>query len=193
MAEIEEESPTTKTDETTPLLSSDSNPAPETARTEHMKVPEVEVHLYKLGKGPIDVFKVKLGGYEQDQLEVRDILEKYGFKSLYAFTPGSGRGVPIRFRNGRSLLSYKDGAVLHLDGQPKDSLIKPVTKIVSGVAFLTILILFAIKEAPPGWASKLNMSGGTIPPWFLACVVIVFTRLSKRTKKFFEKRRMQNG
>ncbi|KAK4760655.1 hypothetical protein SAY87_005548 [Trapa incisa] len=78
----------------------------ETVKT---KVPEIEIHLFGQGKGPIDVFKACLSGWDQDKLEVRDILEKYGFKSVYAFSPESGRGVPVRFhrKNGRSLLQYK--------------------------------------------------------------------------------------
>ncbi|KAL3504604.1 hypothetical protein ACH5RR_034445 [Cinchona calisaya] len=191
MGEIEEEEapvpPPNADDESAPLLS-DPDP-PKRTRSVRTKVPELEVHLYKLGKGPIDVFKSSLGGWDQDQLEVRDILEKYGFKSVYAFTPGSGRGAPIRFnpKNGRSLLGYKDGSVIYIDGQPTDSLIKPITKILSGVAFMTILIVYVMKETP-GWARKLNISSGRIPPWILACAVIVFTRLSKRTKNFLEKR-----
>ncbi|GER29198.1 carbamoyl-phosphate synthase large chain [Striga asiatica] len=45
---------------------------------------------------------------------------QHGFKSIYAFTPESGRGVPIRFnpRNGRSLLTYRDDAVIYVDGEP---------------------------------------------------------------------------
>lgn len=119
MGEIEEESPASAADESTPLLS-DQSP-PKRSRSVRTKVPEVEVHLYKHGKGPIDVFRSGLGGWDQDQLEVRDILEKYGFKSVYAFTPGQGRGAPIRFnpKNGRSLLSYKDGSVVCIDGQVK--------------------------------------------------------------------------
>ncbi|XP_011074119.1 uncharacterized protein LOC105158905 [Sesamum indicum] len=154
----------------------------------YRKVPEVEVHVYKQGKGPIDVIKMALGGWDQDQLEVREILEKYGFKSVYALTPGSGRGVPIRFnpRNGRSLLTYRDGAVVYLDGEPKDSLLQPVTKILLGVAVITVMIVLVMKETP-NWAKKLNFSGGRIPPWVLACAVIVFTRLRKRTKSFLEK------
>lgn len=85
------------------------------------KVPEVEVRLYRQGKGPIAVFKSNLGGWSQDQLEVGDILHKYGFKSVYAFNPDSGRGVSIRIhpRNRRSLLSYRDGSVIFIDGEPK--------------------------------------------------------------------------
>lgn len=98
--------------------SSNPNRNPKTVRT---KVPEVEIHLYRQGKGPIAVFKSSLGGWDQDQLEVRDILENYGFKSIFAFNPGSGRGVPIRFnrRNGRSHLGYRDGSVIYVDGEPK--------------------------------------------------------------------------
>ncbi|XP_061350169.1 uncharacterized protein LOC133295355 [Gastrolobium bilobum] len=95
----------------------------ETSRHVRTKVPEVEIHLFREGKGPVTVFKTTLGGWEQDQLEVRDILEKYGLKTIFAFNPeNSGRGVPVRFnpRNGRSLLTYGDGAVVYLDGEPKE-------------------------------------------------------------------------
>ncbi|KAK4765620.1 hypothetical protein SAY86_026710 [Trapa natans] len=164
-------------------------PAPDTSRKAvKTKVPEIEIHLYRQGKGPIDVFKACLGGWDQDQLEVRDILEKYGFKSVYAFSLDSGRGVPIRFhpRNGRSLLPYKEGAVIHIDGEPKDSLIKPITRILLGVAVITLLITIVTKETPQ-WVQRLNVFGGNFPPWVLACMVIVFTRMRKRTKDFLKK------
>ncbi|XVE60866.1 hypothetical protein DITRI_Ditri05aG0161200 [Diplodiscus trichospermus] len=152
------------------------------------KVPEVEIRLYRRGKGPIDVFKSSLGGWDQDQLEVREILEKYGFKSIYAFNTQSGRGVPIRFhpRNGRSILGYRDGSVVHIDGEPKDSLIKPITKILVGVAVITLLIALVVKDTPE-WIKKINVFGGDFPPWLLACVVIVFTRTRKRTRDFLKK------
>lgn len=190
MGEIEEEDAAAapaNANESTPLLS-ESNP-PQRVRSVRTKVPEVEVWLYNQGKGPVDVFKSGLGGWDQDQLEVGEILDKYGFKSVYAFTPGSGRGAPIRFnpRNGRSLLSYRDGSVVYIDGQPKDSLIKPITRILMGIAFVTVLIIVAVRETPD-WARKLNFSGGRIPPWVLACAVILFTRLRKRTRNFLEKR-----
>nr|GEV19033.1 WD repeat-containing protein [Tanacetum cinerariifolium] len=102
------------------------------------------------------------------------------------------RGVPIRFhpKNGRSVLTYKDGSVVSLDGDPKDSLIKPITRILVGVAVLTALIVLVMKETPE-WAKKLNITGidFSVPPWVLACVVIVFTRLRKRTRDFFTKTR----
>ena len=104
-------------DESNPNRNPNPNPnrAPRTVRT---LVPEVEIHLFRRGKGPIDVFKSSLGGWDQDQLEVRNILDKYDFKSIFAFNPASGRGVPIRFqRNGRSILPYKDGSVIFVDGE----------------------------------------------------------------------------
>ncbi|KAI3762045.1 hypothetical protein L1987_52468 [Smallanthus sonchifolius] len=122
MVEIEEtEEPprTSKEEESRPLLDNpESKPGSKSVRT---KVPEVEVHLFRCGEGPIDTFKSSLGGWDQDQLEVRDILDKYGFKSVYAFNTQSGRGVPIRFnpKNGRSILPYKDGSVIFIDGEPK--------------------------------------------------------------------------
>lgn len=109
-------------EEETPLISTQTpDPSPLRTRSVSTKVPEAEVHVYRQGKGPIEVFKTDLGGWDQDQLEIRDILNKYGFKMAYAFNPGSGRGMPIRFnpRNGRSLITYSDGAVVHIDGEPK--------------------------------------------------------------------------
>ncbi|CAL5386274.1 unnamed protein product [Camellia sinensis] len=164
-------------------------PNPPRTRTVRTKVPEVEVHLYRRGKGPIDVFKSGLGGWDQNQLEIGDILDKYGFKSVFAFNPQTGRGAPIRFnpRNGRSVLPYNDGSVIFIDGEPKDSLLKPITKILIGVALITFTIIFVMKENPE-WMQKLYLSGGRIPPWVLACVVIVFTRFRKRTRDFPRKR-----
>lgn len=189
--EIEETTSPTSTsdnsDELAPLISSPtSNPKARTVRT---KVPEVEVHLFRRGQGPIDVFKSSLGGWDQDQLEVIDILEKYGFKSIYAYNSRSGRGVPIRFnpKNGRSLLPYTDGSVIFIDGEPKDSFIKPITKILVGVAVITLLIVLVMKETPQ-WVQKFNFTGGSFPPWILACVVIFFTRMRKRTMNFLSKR-----
>ncbi|KAK9748706.1 hypothetical protein RND81_02G074600 [Saponaria officinalis] len=194
--------------ETTPLLNpnpnseiTSSSPTTTTAtaaesatinRTKSVrtKVPEVELRVFRQGKGPIAEIKSNLGGWDQDQLEVRDILDQYGFKSIYAFNPTtSSRTVPIRFnpRNGRSLLPYKDGAVICVDGEPKDSLIKPVTRIVVGVVLITILIAVVVTESPV-WAEKFNMKGFRIPPWLLTCAVIVFTRMRKRTKDFLQKR-----
>ncbi|CAI9301766.1 uncharacterized protein LOC111919539 [Lactuca sativa] len=198
MVEIEDADDTPKTatatiteEESRPLLnSSESKPRSKSVRT---KVPEVEVHLFRCGEGPIDVFKSSLGGWDQDQLEVGDILDKYGFKSVYAYNTQSGRGVPIRFnaRNGRSMLPYKDGSVIFIDGEPKDSLIKPITRILVGVAILTAMIILVMKETPE-WVKKLKFAGinfnFNFPPWVLACVVIVFTRLRKRTRNFFTKR-----
>lgn len=118
------------------------NPNPKTVTT---KVPQVEIHLFRQGKGPIGVFKTDLAGWEQDQLEVRDILEKYGFKSLFAFNPGSGRGVPIRFhpRNGRSLLPYKDGSVVYVDGEPKVRIF--LLPITCKLCFFFFLVAFRFR------------------------------------------------
>ncbi|KAL6269405.1 hypothetical protein ACE6H2_026316 [Prunus campanulata] len=181
VGEIEESDPKSDRSSRNP----NPNPNPKTART---KVPEVEVYLYRRGKGPIDTFRTSLGGWDQNQLEVRDILDKYGFKSLYAFNTGSGRGVPIRFnpRNGRSMLAYKDGSTVHIDGEPKDSLIQPVTKILLGVPVITVLITLVLRD-PPQWVQKLNISGGNFPPWIIALVVIVFTRMRKRTGDLLKK------
>ncbi|XP_023518857.1 uncharacterized protein LOC111782248 [Cucurbita pepo subsp. pepo] len=186
-SEIREIEETSSNSELQPLLQSPNTSS--NSKTVKTKVPEVEIHLYRQGKGPIDVFKSSLGGWEQDQLEVREILDKYGFKSVFAFKPDSGRGVPIRFnpRNGRSILTYRDGAEIYIDGEPKDSLIKPVTRIVFAVAIITIMItLLSTSRNSQGWMKKLNITGN-FPPWILACVVIVFTRSRKRTRDLLKK------
>ncbi|KAK9165704.1 hypothetical protein Scep_000895 [Stephania cephalantha] len=166
------------------------NPIPEPlkrAKSVTTKVPEVEIHLFRQGNGPIDVFKSSLGGWDQDRLEVQDILDKHGFKSVFAFNAQSGRSVGIRFnpKNGRSLLPYKDGSVIYIDGEPKDSMVQPITKILVGVAVITAFIMLVMKETP-SW-----LKGSTIvdncPPWVLACVVIVFTRMRKRTRDVLKK------
>lgn len=108
----------------------ETSPNPPPRKTVRTKVPEVEINLFRCGKGPIAVFRSGLGGWDQDQLEVRDILEKYGLKSLFAFSPDSAtRGVPIRFsqKNGRSILTYKDGSIIYVDGEPTVSLRFPVS------------------------------------------------------------------
>ncbi|KAL8166136.1 hypothetical protein V2J09_007635 [Rumex salicifolius] len=162
-------------EEISPLLGSSKD------RSVKKKVPEVEIHLYKQGKGPIAVFQSALGGWDQDQLEVRDILEQFGLKSIYAFKPQSGRGVSIPFhpRNGRSLLPFKDGTVIHIDGDPKDPLIKPITKVLVITSFIVLLVTLLYSENPT-WLNKFR--GKRIPPWLITCAVIIFTRLRNRTQ-----------
>ncbi|PQM43023.1 uncharacterized protein Pyn_00558 [Prunus yedoensis var. nudiflora] len=62
-----------------------------------------------------------------------------------------------------------------------DSLIQPVTKSLLGVAVITVLITLVLRD-PPECGSKLNISGGNFPPWIIALVVRVFTRMRKRTR-----------
>ncbi|KAE8812612.1 hypothetical protein D1007_10311 [Hordeum vulgare] len=81
--------------------------------------PEVEVQLFRHGRGPVAVFRSPLCGYTQDQQEVGDILEKHGIKSVFAFDAACrARGVAIHStpHNGRSLLPYTADS---LDGEPK--------------------------------------------------------------------------
>ena len=58
----------------------DSHPNPRNVKT---KVPEVEIRLYRRGKGLIDVFKSSLGGWDQDQLEVREIRVQIDLRFQY--------------------------------------------------------------------------------------------------------------
>ncbi|KAJ8426896.1 hypothetical protein Cgig2_005275 [Carnegiea gigantea] len=76
---------------------------------------------------------------------------------------------------------------LEAELRDKDSLINPITRIVVGVAIITVLIALVVTEVPE-WAEKFNLRGWRIPPWLLACAVIVFTRMRKRTKDFLNQR-----
>ncbi|KAL5220154.1 hypothetical protein ABZP36_024867 [Zizania latifolia] len=160
------------------------------AGSEAAASPEVEVQLFRCGRGPVAVFRSRLGGYTQDQLEVGDILEQHGLKSVFVFDPASRtRGVAIRFhpRNGRSLLTYVPGSTIFLDGEPKDSLLKPITRVMIGVAAMTAVSAVLWKEGKmPEWL-KSKLGNLKFPPWVLACMVIVFMRLRKRTKDAMNK------
>ncbi|KAL5703544.1 hypothetical protein ACHQM5_022080 [Ranunculus cassubicifolius] len=186
--EEQDDSPKNNNEESAPLLS-----AKQRSKSVTTKVPEVEIHLYRQGKGPIEIFKSSLGGWDQDQLEIHEILDKFGFKSVFAFNPQSGRGVPIRFnpKNGRSLLPYRDGSIVYMDGEPKDSLVSPITKILVGIVAIILMLSVLFKEnvimETPSWLKKLNLPNLNIPPWVLACCVVVFTRLRKRIRDFFKK------
>lgn len=63
----------------------------------------------------------------------------------------------------------------------QDSLLKPITKILLGVAVITVLITLVSRETPQ-WLERFSPFGGSFPPWMLALMVIVFTRMRKRTK-----------
>lgn len=161
------------------------------AGSEAATAPEVEVQLFRRGRGPVAVFRSRLGGWTQDQLDVGDILEQHGLRSVFAFDPASRtRGVAIRFhpRNGRSLLTYAPGSTIFLDGEPKDSLLKPITKVMIGVAAMTAVAAVLLKEAKmPEWLKASRLGNVNFPPWVLACIVIVFMRLRKRTKDVMKK------
>ena len=127
---IQEESPAT-------APSSDGMPGSGAA-----PAPEVEVQLFRRGR-PVAVFRSQLGGYTQDQLEVGDILEQHGLKSVFAFDPAARkRGVAIRFnpRNGRSLLTYAPGSTIFLDGEPKVILEAAPTNTTAHQFRLTLLV-----------------------------------------------------
>jgi hypothetical protein len=70
----------------------------------------------------------------------------------------------------------------------QDSLLKPVTKVMIGVAAMTLVIAVVLKEAKmPEWLQASNLGKLNFPPWVLACMVIVFMRLRKRTKDVMKK------
>ncbi|KEH43616.1 hypothetical protein MtrunA17_Chr1g0201111 [Medicago truncatula] len=164
----------------------------ESERKQSESAKKVEIHLFRQGEGPIAVFESELGGCEQNRLEVREILHKYSLKSIFAFNPRSGRAVPIRFnpKTGYSVLSYRNAAVLYIDGEPKESLLKPVYRILVGVALIAIMLMLVYGDigiSTAEWVQKLNVSGVDYPPLIVACVVVVFSRMRHRTRRFLKR------
>jgi hypothetical protein len=121
----------------------------------------VEVQLFRRGR-PVTVFRSPLGGWSQDQLEVGDILEQHGLKSVFAFDPATRkRGVAIRFnpRNGRSLLTYAPDSTIFLDGEPKVLLELAPPNTTSHQFHLTLLFLDKGIEIPASTPSGCTQHG----------------------------------
>jgi hypothetical protein len=68
----------------------------------------------------------------------------------------------------------------------QDSMVMPVTKVLVAVTLLTLLVAIFFKETPK-WLKSSNLSSLNFPPWVLACIVIAFSRLRKRTKDVLQK------
>lgn len=67
-------------------------------------------------------------------------------------------------------------------------MLKPITKMVIGVAAMTVVAAVLSKEAKmPEWLQASKLGKVSFPPWVLACIVIVFMRLRKRTKDVMKK------
>lgn len=60
--------------------------------------------------------------------------------------------------------------------------------MVIGVAAMTVVAAVLLKEAKmPEWLQASKLGNVSFPPWVLACIVIVFMRLRKRTKDVMKK------
>ncbi|XP_020097213.1 uncharacterized protein LOC109716284 [Ananas comosus] len=159
----------------------EANPNPN-PRSEGESAPWVEVHLFRRGRGPVGVFRSRLGGAAGDRLDVRGILAEHGLRSLFAFQAPSHRGFPIRFApaDGRSRLPFRPGSVVFLDGDPKDSLAKPIAAIGLGVAVPALLIALMVKGVPEALKRSRSVGGGLFPPWILACMLVLYVRSRRR-------------
>ncbi|CAJ2629786.1 unnamed protein product [Trifolium pratense] len=179
-------------EENKPLIEEEQEREINESSSEEESAKKVEIHLFRQGEGPIAVFQSNLSGFEQNQLNVRQILHKHSLKSIFAFNPRSGRAAPIRFnpKTGNSVLPYRNGAVLYIDSEPKESLLKPVYRILVGVALIAIMIMLVSGDIDIGgseWVQKLNVSGVNFPPLIVACVVVVFSRMRHRTRNFLKR------
>ncbi|RXH79835.1 hypothetical protein DVH24_040982 [Malus domestica] len=78
-----------------------------------MEAPEVEVCLYRQGKGPIDVFKSGLGGWDQNQLGVEIFSTSMELNCFTLSIPNQVAG----FRFG--LILEMAGLCCHLEIEPR--------------------------------------------------------------------------
>ncbi|TVU21478.1 hypothetical protein EJB05_31114, partial [Eragrostis curvula] len=146
--------------------------------------PFVEVRLYRRGAGPVALFRSCLAGPRRDRLDVRRIQAEHGLRALFAFKPeGSRRGLRIRPDPvaGYSALPFRDGAVIVLDGEPKESWTKPVSLIVAGLLVPAMMAVVAVKGVPEPLRSS-RVINGLFPPWILVSAVIIFARVRTRPR-----------
>ncbi|XP_062208359.1 uncharacterized protein LOC133909825 [Phragmites australis] len=146
--------------------------------------PSVEVRLYRRGAGPVAVFRSGLAGPRRDRLDVRRIQAEHELRALFAFkAEGSRRGLRIRPdpAAGYSALPFRDGAVIALDGEPKESWTKPVSMIVAGLLVPAVMALIAVKGVPEPLRSS-KVVNGVFTPWILVSAVIIFARVRTRPR-----------
>ncbi|KAJ7516295.1 hypothetical protein O6H91_22G051800 [Diphasiastrum complanatum] len=149
---------------------------------------EVDVELYIQGRGPQHTFKASLEGWDQNRLDLEQIMNEYRLKAVYAFSIGSGRGQRLMYnpRNGLSVVPYsgKPGSLIRLDGDPKGSLMVPILKISLAAFLISILTMaFALKE-PPKFFSKLQvLAGGGGMIWLVCLVTMFVTQLTRHNRQ----------
>lgn len=146
--------------------------------------PFVEVRLYRRGAGPVALFRSRLAGPRRDRLDVRRIQAEHGLRALFAFKPGDNRrGLRIRPdpAAGYSALPFRDGAVIVLDGEPKESWTKQVSVIVAGLLVPAVLAMITVNGVPEPLRSS-KVVNGLFPPWILVSAVIIFARARTRPR-----------
>ncbi|XP_066316995.1 uncharacterized protein [Miscanthus floridulus] len=161
-------------------------PLLEPTATARQRVPFVEVRLYRRGAGPVAIFRSDLSGPGRDRLDVRRIQASQGLRALFAFRPeGPRRGRGLRIRcdpaAGYSALPFRDGAVIALDGEPRESWTKPVSVIVAGLLVAAVMAAVAVNGVPEPLRSS-RLVNGMFPPWILVSVVIIFARARTRPR-----------
>ncbi|KAL5079431.1 hypothetical protein RYX36_007852, partial [Vicia faba] len=114
---------------------------------------------------------------EQNCLDVRHILHKHSLKSIFTFNPRYDRVAHIRFNpeNRNSALPYRNDVVLYIDNEPKESLLKPLSRILIRFALITIMVQMGdqMRKIRPNDVMKLG-DRVYVP------VSIAETRISKR-------------
>lgn len=63
-------------------------------------------------------------------------------------------------------------------------------RILVGVALIAIMLMLVYGDigiSTAEWVQKLNVSGVDYPPLIVACVVVVFSRMRHRTRRFLKR------
>ncbi|XP_024540006.1 uncharacterized protein LOC112349586 [Selaginella moellendorffii] len=152
--------------------------------------PLVEVELFIDGKGPEHVFKAPLGGWDQNRLDLEQIMIDYKLRAIYAYSLSSGRGQRLRYnpRNGLSMLPYsgKSDSVIRLDGDPKRSRLVPVIKIGVGIGFIVAMVTCIFVDFSRDWIQALrNASAGRmmLVVCFVTMIILQISRQARSHKK----------
>ncbi|XP_024518105.1 uncharacterized protein LOC112341732 [Selaginella moellendorffii] len=174
--------------------------------------PLVEVELFIDGKGPEHVFKAPLGGWDQNRLDLEQIMIDYKLRAIYAYSLSSGRGQRLRYnpRNGLSMLPYsgKSDSIIRLDGDPKvrkfsilffrkfylewismilqRSRLVPVIKIGVGIGFIVAMVTCIFVDFSSDWIQALrNASAGRmmLVVCFVTMIILQISRQARSHKK----------
>lgn len=144
----------------------------------------VLVEVYIRGKGPVHKLKLPWEGYEKNQIDLEDLMNKCRLKALYAFSLTQGRGVEQFYnpRNGLSLISYsgKPDSIIRYDGEPKPTFGAVASRYGLSFLLVAILVVGSTKSKNHYIVEAQKVLGGRVT-WIACFVILVFSHFARRS------------